>query len=237
MSGVFRKRSSVQAEKRRKNKFLVILTVVLFSLELSGCRNDFDASAYTAAILNFQFQGETQDVRTVIEDADFSELSESYQQFINEFVEEYITAGMQLGEMRTEQFAEFASSMFTSMRYEVGKAKKTGKHEYEVPVVIQPNDTFIRYEELLEEDAVQITEKIENGEYKGTDEEIQNQVFREIANNAYDLLLTAYESSEYGEEKTVILRVSQTEEGTYSIDEEDMDNLIVKILRLDEIGG
>ena len=59
----------------------------------------------------------------------------------------------------------------------------------------------------------------------------------EIARHAYDLLEKAYGDSEFGDKKTVILKVKADTSDIYSINEDDMDNLIVKILRLDEIGG
>ena len=59
----------------------------------------------------------------------------------------------------------------------------------------------------------------------------------EIAEQAYELLRRAYDDSEYGDKQTVILRVKSDTSDIYSIDEDDMDNLISKILRLDEIGG
>ena len=123
------------------------------------------------------------------------------------------------------------------MGYEVGEAEKSGKKEYEVPVVIQPADVFIRYRQLLTEDSIIISGKIQSGEYRGSEEEIENQIMEEITSNAYQLLEKAYESCEYGEKQTVILRVKADKNGMYSIDEDDMNNLIKKILRLDEIGG
>lgn len=59
----------------------------------------------------------------------------------------------------------------------------------------------------------------------------------EIAANAYDLLERAYTDSTYDGKQTVILKIKADTSDIYSIDEDDMDNLIAKILRLDEIGG
>ena len=59
----------------------------------------------------------------------------------------------------------------------------------------------------------------------------------EIAGNSYKLLEKAHEESGYGERQTVILKVKSDANGIYFIEEDDMDSLIKKILRLDEIGG
>lgn len=222
---------------RRLKRLICVLTVCFVTLGTSGCGSSFDASGYTEAILNLQFQGDTTNAGAFLEGTTKTSLTQMYQEFIENFVAVYITNGITVGEMRTEEFSGLASSIFTSMRYEVGEAKKTGKREYEVPVVIQPADTFVRYNDLLAEDSIKISNKVKAGKYKGTDEEVQNQVLTDIANNAYDLLEKAYEDTEYGEKQTVILKVKADKDDIYSIDEDDMDNLIKKILRLDEIGG
>lgn len=221
---------------KQRKRIMILLAICMLSAAMTGCKSDFAASSYVEAVLNLQFQGDTQGARDYMEEPDSAALAQLYQQFIDDFVSGYITSGLNLGEMRTEQFAELTSTMFTTMRYDVGEAKKTGKQEYEVPVVIQPNDTFVKYQQFLQEDSEKITENIKNKKYKGSEEEIQNQVVREIAGNAYDLLEKAYEESSYGDKETVIVKVKAEKGEDYAIDEEDMDNLIVKILRLDEIG-
>ncbi|MGN1165697.1 MAG: hypothetical protein ACI4S2_04625 [Lachnospiraceae bacterium] len=218
-------------------KISVIILGLVIALWTVGCQRDYDASGYTNAVLDLQFQGDTKAAITYVEGTTQSSLMEMYRGFIDDFVTGYITDGMELSDEQTEEFSDLVSGIFTSMRYEVGEADKIGKKEYEVPVVIQPIDTFIRYQQLLTEDSIIISGKVQSGEYEGSDEEIQSQMMEEIAVNAYNLLEKAYEGSEYGEKQTVILRVKADKNGAYSIDEDDMNNLIVKILRLDEIGG
>lgn len=218
----------------KKTAAAVLLVFML--LTLSACSRDYDAAGYTNAVLNLQFQGDTSAALTFVDGATSSDLMEMYRDFVDNFTAGYLTEGMELTDEQTEEFAKLMSNVFASMRYEVGDAEKTGKKEYEVPVVIQPNDTFIRYRQLLTEDSIKITNKLKQGGYDGDDEEIQTQVMEEIAKNASGLLSEAHEGSEYGEKQTVILRVKADKDGIYSIDGDDMDNLIVKILRLDEIG-
>ena len=218
-------------------RFIGIFIVCTICVMAAGCGKGFDASGYTEAILALQFQGDVRNAGAFVEGTDRAELMEMYQRFVDDFVAGYITNGMTVSEAQQEEFSELASTIFTSMRYEVGEAKKAGKGEYEVPVIIRPSDTFIRYRDLLTEDSVKMSEKVRKGEYGGDEEEAMEQMMAEIAVNAYELLETAYEGSEYGEEQTVILRVATDGNEIYSIDAEDMDNLIAKILRLDEIGG
>ena len=89
---------------------------------------------------------------------------------------------------------------------------------------------------MLVEDSLKMAEKIEKGEYEGaTEEETNQQILLDIVNHAYELLDTAYMDIQYGEEETVILHVSADRGSEYSVDEDDMDGLLRKILRLDEI--
>ncbi len=222
---------------KRLKRFVGVLLTGVLTLEMTGCGGRFDAAGYTEAILNLQFQGDTTNARTFLDGTTQTSLSQMYQEFIENFVAEYITSGMTVGETRSEGFADLTSSIFTSMRYETEEAKKTGEKEYEVPVVIEPADTFIRYNDLLTEDSIKISNKVKAGGYTGSEEEIEAQVLTDIADHAYDLLEKAYEDTKYGEKETVILKVKADSDGVYAIDEDDMDNLIKKILRLDEIGG
>ena len=73
--------------------------------------------------------------------------------------------------------------------------------------------------------------------YEGTAEEVTQQVLNDIVNHAYELLDAAYQDTAYGEEETVILHVQADKNHEYSIDEDDMNSLVLKILRLDEIQG
>ena len=221
----------------RLKRLIPVFIICAIPLIITGCKGGFDASGYTGAILDLQFQGDAGSARAMVAGATSETLQDMYQEFIDNFVAGYITDGMDISEEEIGEFRELAAIIFSSMRYEVGEAKKTGRKEYEVPVVIQPADTFLRYKDLLAEDAIRISGKIKNGKYQGTDEEVQNQVMAEIARHAYDLLEKAYGDSEFGDKKTVILKVKADTSDIYSINEDDMDNLIVKILRLDEIGG
>ncbi len=221
----------------RVKRFIPVFIICVVPFIMVSCKGGFDASGYTGAILDLQFQGDTGSARAMVAGATQENLRDMYQDFINNFVAGYITDGMDISEEEIKEFTELAATVFSTMQYEVGEAKKTGRKEYEVPVVIRPVDTFLRYKDLLAEDAIRISGKIKGGKYQGTDEEIQSQVMTEITNHAYDLLEKAYEDSEFGDKQTVILKVKADTSDIYSINEEDMDNLIVKILRLDEIGG
>ena len=103
---------------------------------------------------------------------------------------------------------------------------------------IWPVDVFIKFNQMLVEDSLKMAEKIEAGEYEGaTEEETDQMILNDIVNHAYELLDTACMNMKYGEKETVVLLVDAKNGQDYSVDEDDMDGLIRKILRLDEIQG
>ena len=205
---------------------------------LSGCGKDFDAAGYVQAILDLTFQGDISRASEFMEEASGESLMRAYQDSIDRFVAANITSGMEIGELKTTRFADLVSQMFMTMRYSVGDADQTGRKEYEVSVDIWPADVFIRFRQFLVADSVKMAEKIEAGEYKGaTEEETDQMILNDIVNHAYELLDTACMDIGFGEKETVVLRVNAGKGQEYSVDEDDMDGLIRKILRLDEIQG
>ena len=86
-------------------------------------------------------------------------------------------------------------------------------------------------------DSLKIAEKVREGGYVGTEEEVNQQMLGDIINHSYELLDAAFQDQEYQEEETVILHVRADKKNEYFIDEDDMNTLILKILKLDEIGG
>lgn len=220
--------------KWKERGFLVFLCACIM-WSITGCGNDFDAAGYTQALLHLTFQGDTKEAVQVIDGADKETLMVKYQESIDTFTANVITNQFDLSETKRLEFAELAAKIFSVMRYEVTGAEKTGEKEYEVSVSVQPSDVFVNFRLLLTEDSLKMAENIKKGKYTGTEEEIDQQIMRDIINHAYELLDTAYNRMNYGGSKTIILKVKADKNDEYSIDEEDMNNLITKILRLDEM--
>ncbi len=205
-------------------------------LGISGCGKDFDAGGFAQALLDLTFQGEIDGAARFMEDASQTALMQAYQDSIDRFVAANITSGMDVGELKTTRFAELVSKIFATMRYSVGETEKTGKKEYEVTVDIWPADVFVKFQQMLTADSLKMAEKIEAGEYESeTEEETDQMILNDIINHAYELLDTAYMDVKYGDKETVVLRVKEDQGKEYSIDENDMNDLIRKILRLDEM--
>lgn len=231
-----KKKKDRNMKKHLRPALLVILCIMLVAGS-AGCGRDFDASGYVKGVLDLNFQGQTQKAQEMIEGSTTEALKAQYKEFIDTFVANNITNEIDMGDLKTSQFAELVSKIFSVMRYSVGEADKTGKKEFEVPVEIQPSDVFIRFQQLLTEDSIKIAQDVKDGVYKGTDDEVRQQILNDIVNHAYELLDVASSEMEFQDAKTVIVKVNADKRNEYSIDEDDMDNLVIKILRLDEIQG
>lgn len=221
--------------KMKKTCITIILLLAAVMLVLTGCGRKFDASGYVTGILDIAFQDETSQAMATMGDVTEKELHEKHQEIIYTFVENNITNELTMNEIKETEFYVLCEQIFSTMKYQVGEASKVGKRQYEVPVEISPSDVFVRFGEALEKDAAKIAAAMEAGEYKGTEDEIMQQVLDDIINHSYELLSVAHQDMEFGEKTTVILTVESNDENEYAIKDGDIDNLIVKILRLDEI--
>lgn len=223
--------------KKYAKRIVLFLMCTVLAVSAAGCGSDFDASGYAKAVLDLSFQGETQKALEIMDGSTKESLTEQYKVFIDTFVANNITSQMDMGDLKTEQFGELVSKIFAVMRYSVKEAEKTGRKEYEVPVEIQASDVFIRFQQLLTEDSVKMAQDVKAGVYQGTDDEVTQQILKDIADHAYELLDAAAAEMKYADAQTVIVKVKANKKNEYYIDEDDMNNLVIKILRLDEIQG
>lgn len=216
---------------------VILLLCISMMLLCTGCAKEFDASEYTKAVLDLSFQHDMTKALEVMDGATKSSLNAQYEDFINSFVANNITNEMEINETKSAQFSDLVAKIFATMRYDVGKAEKVGKTAYKVPVKVQTSDIFKRFQQRITEDSLKIAEKVKNGGYQGTQEEVTAQVLADIVNHAYELLEVSYMEAEFGDEVTVNLTVKADEDKEYYIPDQDMENLIIKILQLDEIQG
>lgn len=224
--------------KKSSNHVIALLMICAVVTSFAvGCSKKFDASGYARGVLDVVFQDETAQALETMEGATEKKLHEMHEESILTFAEQNITNEIEMNETQKARFLALCEKIFEVMKYNVLEAKETGDRCYEVPVEINPSDIFVRFQEALYKDSEKIAEKINAGGYQGTNEEISRQVLNDIVNHSYELLDVSYTEMEYGEAETVILEVEAGEEKEYSINEEDMQNLMLKILRLDEIQG
>lgn len=224
--------------KRKKRKVFLFLTVWM-ALFAAGCGllKDFDAEGYVRALLNQTFRGEVKEAAKVMGDTSEKELKEQYEEEISAFVRKNLVSGIQIDETVQKEYEAVCKDIFGAMKYEVKSSEKADKKEYDVSVEIQPSDIFIRFSGAVKEDTARLMEKADKGEYQGTEDEINSQMQKEFIADALRLLKQAQAEMKYGEKETVIIRVIGNKNNEFSVDEEEISNLITKILRLDEIQG
>lgn len=202
---------------------------------MTAC-SGFDAEGYTRAVLDHMFQGETEALAAYAGEAGNKQLEDEYEDYIAAFSES-LTEGLNASEGMEEKFNVLCQEIFRSVRYDVKGAEKKSSEAYSVSVEIEPVDVFVRWKALLEENAGEVSEKAERGEYQGTEEEQIQMMLADITAQSYELLDTAYREASYGDTETVVLTISKDEKGRFVSDDDEISNLVMKILCLDVIQG
>lgn len=218
--------------KRLKQGVIIFLCCSLM-LGMTACGR-FDAKGYVQALLDHRFQGDTDKLLKFDKDIDAKKLKEDYEQYIRTF-SQGLTEGLNASGEMEEKFYTVCKEIFRSMKYNVVQEEKISSDEYKVTVEMQPTDIFVKWKEMLKESMVEIQQKSERGEYKGTEEEILQQMLFDITAQSYELLETAYTEATYGEKEKVTLTIKKEENKEFAPKDEEITDLITKILRLDAI--
>ena len=87
----------------------------------------------------------------------------------------------------------------------------------------------------LKEEAARIEKDAADGKYEGTDEEIQKSMLLDYMTRSYTLLESAYLDMEYGEEEEFVFTVYVGEDGAPTMEEEELNRFIERILELDKL--
>lgn len=221
---------------RNIKKTVGVIVCGMLIFVLAGCSifRDFDARGYTQAVLDQMFQGEVDDLAEFKEETGKKELSDAYKDYIFAFSQS-LTEGLNVSDAMADKFYTLCREIFRTQKYSVSSVEKVSRDEYKVTVEIQPTDIFIKWKPMLVESMEGIQAKIERGEYQGTEDEILEQMMFDIAAQSYELLETAYQEMGYGEKETVVLTVKQDENEEFGIKDEEISDLVTKILRLDAI--
>lgn len=221
----------------RKQKRIMICFCLLLGMSMVGCGvlKGFDAEAYTEAVLKQRLSGDTKEIARLTEEMSEEELAAQYEKEVQTFVAGYITKDVSMGEELTEKYTALCSEIFKSLKYETVKAEKKDKNTYDVNVDIYPTDIFVTFSEKLKQPADEMIQKAENGEYKGTEEEIKTQMQSEFLEYSYTLLEESFEGAQNGKKETVVLTISNKEKKGFAVEEESFSNFLTAILRLDEV--
>lgn len=213
----------------------VIMLICVLASGMTGCsQNAEDASAYVQADLDLIFQGEKEGAKQFIEASD-KELEEMYENGITAFVENYLTGTDDSQQTLTESYAYLVKEIFRAMRYQVGEGKKKNGSIFEVEVQYEPVDVFTTFIPKLQQEADRIEQAAKNGKYEGTDEEIQQAMMSEYLINSYELLKESYIEMDYLEKETYTFTVTKEGRDSLSMDEDEINTFIVRILALDKL--
>lgn len=221
----------------RKQKKIMVYVCLLFGISLAGCGvlKGFDAEAYTEAVLKQRLSGNTKELAELTKDVSNEELTAQYEEEIRTFVEGYITKDVEMGEELTGKYTKLCSEIFQDLKYKIKKAIRKDRNTYEVEVEIYPTDTFLIFSEKLKHPADEMIQKAENGEYKGTGEEIQAQMQKEFLEYSYTLLEESFRESKTGEKETILLKITNHEKRGFAVEEKSFETFLTDILRLDEV--
>lgn len=214
-----------------------VVIIVVGLLAAFGVFRGFNPEGYVKAVLDQSLKGEVRVASQLMEGTTEDQLLKQYEAGITSFVKNSITSGVELDDELQGKYIELCKKVFGAMKYEVKEAKDTKEGGFEVTVSYKPANVFANFITKIGEENVRLTEKVENGEYRGTLEEINSQMQKDFMTNAYTLFEESYGAIEYGEEEAFVFTIVKDAEGMYDLDEAQISEFITKILNLDEIQG
>lgn len=219
---------------QRKALTAGIIAAVLLGIAGCGLTKDFDAQKYVKAYLDRSLKGEVAEEAEIVR-ASEEELKARYEEDMKAFVINSIAGAEEIDDQLFGEYEDLCKVIFASARYKVKEAEKISRTEYDVEVEYESMDVFPKFIAGLQEESARLLEKVENGEYQGTEEEINQQIEKEFVANSLQILETAFENCTYAEPESVTLNITANEENVFSIDEEESFQLVQKILQFDEI--
>lgn len=219
----------------KSKKRIIILFIGALVLFAAGAFtytvvNEFDAQGYVEAVLKQHFEGKVSQVSSFVQDKSEDELQKQYEEGVVTFVENNITNGIEMEEELKQQYVDLCKKIFKEMKYTVKEAEKISMKEYHVSVEYQKSDVYQRFAGLVPKEKTRIEEKVQKGEYKGTEEEITQQMQDEYVQNCCILFEQAYQEMEFAEEETEIFVVKKNSNGLFELDEVQITNFIKKIM-------
>lgn len=227
----------------KKKKSIIIgavagaVILVIGLIALSGVFRGFDPENYVEAVLNQSLKGDVGAASQLMVHTTKEELREQYEAGITSFVNNSILNGVEVDEELEGKYVKLCKKLFADMKYSIKESKGTKDGGYEVVVSYQTSNVFNNFIVAIEEEKQHLNDKMENGEYRGTLEEINGQMQKDFLTNAYTAFETCFENIEYGEKETYVFEITKDQDGKYGMEETQISEFITKILNLDEIQG
>lgn len=214
-----------------------MIILVMGLLTAFGVFRGFNPEGYVKAVLDQSLKGEVKMAAQLMDGTTEETLYKQYEEGIISFVKNSIANGVEMDEELEGKYIALCKKVFGAMKYEIKEAKDAEEDGFEVTVSYQPSNVFTNFITKIGEENQRLTKKVENGEYRGTLEEINSQMQKDFLTNAYALFEECFGSMEYGKEETYVFKIVKDKEGMYDLDEGQISEFITKILNLDENQG
>lgn len=211
--------------------------LIFVILAVLGVFHRFNPEGYVKAVLDQSLKGEVKVASELMAGTTEETLYKQYEAGITSFVKNSIANGVEMDQELEQKYVELCKKVFGVMKYQIQEAKNTEDGGYEVTVSYNPTNVFTQFIAKIGEENARLTQKVENGEYRGSLEEINSQIQKDFLTNAYTLFEECYSGIEYGEEETYTFVIVKDAKGMYDMDEAQISEFITKILNLDENQG
>ena len=229
-------------DTKKKNMIIgagavALVALVLGILAVLGVFHRFNPEGYVKAVLDQSLKGEVKIAAQLMDGATEDALYKQYEAGITSFVKNSIANGVEMDKEMESKYVALCKKVFAATKYDVESAKDVEGGGFEVTISYQPSNVFKNFVTKISEENQRLSEKVENGEYRGTLEEINSQLQKDFLTNAYTLFEECYNGMEYGEKETYVFKILKDEKGMYDLDEAQISEFITKILDLDENQG
>ena len=211
----------------------IVAVIALGAVVVLGMNRDFKADKYVSVILDYTFKGDSKGAGEMFDKGSLEQMKKQYEDNITAFVERNITGGIAVDEEMKEKYTALCKDIFKAMKYNVTKVEKVNGDEYKVTVEYQAANIFGTYMETATQEAGKLLEKVQRGEYQGTQDEINAQMQQETIANDYTLLDAAYQNVQYGEKETFVFAVKRSESEAFALDSAALSEFLAKIMDLD----
>ena len=229
-------KDSKKAVPKRVIGLVIGIVVALIVLVIFFCvknMSDFDAGKYVTTILDYTFKGRTNNPEEMFDENSLTQLENQYEAQITAFVEKSITGAVEMDEEMNKKYTALCKDIFKAMKYKVQTVTKKDENSYKVEVEFQSSDVFQKYMTSTEGAYQQMQDKVNKGsEYKGTPEEIELQMSKDILNNNYELLNVAYKEMQYSDKESVVFSVKRDANEMFAMDSKELSGFVEKILGL-----
>lgn len=197
---------------KKMRRLIAAGLAVMMCLGLTACGKDFDAAGYTKSVLDANYHAEYTDYakfRNISEDEAKAEVVDAMdEQITSAFV------GMNVTDEDKAKYIEAADKVYDLAKYEVGEAEKQDDGSFIVKVTVEASDAFQLSGGYVEEIAAEYVSE-------GQDPSDTSVLVAILVES----LERGIENNTYSEATTVEVKVTESGDNVYGIDQSEMDAL------------